>query len=180
MPALITELWESSPDGELSPVPGTSCPSLDEQPAQPRDGMMLDSDASRILIVDDNPEVLRLVARMAATLGYHPTIAEDGVDALFYLNKVHFDLVIADYDMPFIDGYQLADRIKEKHFGTRVIIMTGHCEKEVEDLLDGSGIVDGLLLKPFNLKTMKEKIEMAIQPHFAGWTSSLRNAGKND
>ena len=172
MPALITELWESSPDGGLPPVPGNSRPSLDDQPAQPRDGVMLGSDASRILIVDDNPEVLRLVARMAAMLGYHPTIAEDGVDALFHLAKVHFDLVITDYDMPFIDGYQLADQIKEKHFGTRVIIMTGHCEKEVEDLLDGSGIIDGMLLKPFNLKNMKEKIEMAIQPHFGEWTSS--------
>ena len=43
--------------------------------------------------------------------------------------------------------------------------MTGHSEREVVDLLNGSGIVDGLLLKPFNLKTLKEKIEMAIQLH---------------
>ena len=60
-----------------------------------------------------------------------------------------------------MDGYQLADQIKEKHFGTRVIIMTGHCEEDVADMLDESGIVDGMLLKPFNLKTLKEKIELA-------------------
>ena len=172
MPALTTDPWESSPDGGLPPAPETSRSSLDDQPAQSFDRLALDSDASRILIVDDDPVILKLVARMAASLGYHPTMAEDGVDALYYLTKAHYDLVITDYDMPFIDGYQLADQIKERHFGTRVIIMTGHCEKEVEDLLDGSGIVDGLLLKPFNLKTMKEKVEMAIQPHFAGWTSS--------
>ncbi len=121
--------------------------------------------------MDDDPVILKLVARMAVNLGYRPTIAEDGVDALYYLTKEHYDLVITDYDMPFIDGYQLADQIKEKHFGTRVIIMTGHCEKEIEDLLDGSGIVDGLLLKPFNLKSLKEKIEMAIQPRLGKWMS---------
>ena len=71
----------------------------------------------------------------------------------------------------FIDGYQLADQIKEKHFGTKVIIMTGHSEGDVADLLDGSGIVDGLLVKPFNLKALKEKIEIAIQQRFQTWTS---------
>jgi CheY-like chemotaxis protein len=93
---------------------------------QPVGGLTFDSDASRILIVDDDPVILRLVARMAASLGYHPTMAEDGVHALYYLTKAHSDLVITNYDMPFIDGYQLADQIKERHFGTRVIIMTGH------------------------------------------------------
>ena len=168
MPALITKPWESSPDVGLPPVPGTSRPTLDDQPAQSADGLTIDSNGSRILIVDDDPVILKLVAKMAAGLGYRPTIAEDGVDALYYLTKAHYDLVITDYAMPFIDGYQLADQIKENHFGTRVIIMTGHCEKAVEDLLGGSGIVDGLLLKPFNLKTMKEKIELAMQPRFVG------------
>ena len=167
MPTMITNRLEPSPDGRLPVSPETFHPSLDDRPAQSADKLRVDSAASRILIVDDNPEILTLVAKMAAHLGYRPTIAEDGVDALYFLTREHYDLVITDYDMPFIDGYQLADQIKEKHFGTRVIIMTGRCEKEVEDLLDGSGIVDGLLLKPFNLKTMKEKIEKALQPCFA-------------
>ncbi len=171
MPALIVNRLEPSPDGGLPQASEAFHTSIDDPSAQSADGLALDSDASRILIVDDDPVILKLVARMAASLGYHPTIAEDGVDALYYLNKAHYDLVITDYDMPFIDGYQLADQIKERHFGTRVIIMTGHCEKEIEDLLDGSGIVDGLLLKPFNLKSLKEKIEMAIQPRLGKWMS---------
>ena len=171
MSTMITNRSEPSTNGRLPASPETFHPLLDDHPAQSADGLRLDSDASRILIVDDNPDILRLVSKMATCLGYRPTIAEDGVDALYYLTKGYYDLVITDYDMRFIDGYQLADQIKEKHFGTRVIIMTGHCEKEVEDLLDGSGIVDGLLLKPFNLKALKEKIEMAIQPRFQTWTS---------
>lgn len=49
--------------------------------------------------------------------------------------------------------------------------MTGHNERDVADLEDGCGIVDGLLLKPFNLKALKEKSETAIQPGFQAWTS---------
>ena len=169
MPTMIANRSESSPDGRLPVSPETFHPPLDDHPAQSADGLRLDSNASRILIVDDNPDILKLVSKMATRLGYRPTLAEDGVDALYYLNTGHYDLVITDYVMPFIDGYQLADQIKKKHFGTKVIIMTGHSQSEIEDLLDGSGIVDGLLLKPFNLKTLKEKIDMAIQPHLGKW-----------
>jgi CheY-like chemotaxis protein len=171
MPTMIANQSEPSPDGRLPVTSETFHPPLDGLPAQSVDGLRLDSDASRILIVDDNPDILKLVSKMATLLGYRPTAAEDGVGALYYLTRGHYDLVITDYDMPFIDGYQLADQIKEKHFGTKVIIMTGHSESDIADLLDGSGIVDGLLLKPFKLETLKEKIEMAIQPRFGKWTS---------
>ena len=161
---------KASPDVRLPASSRNVDPSLeDARSAQPFDELKRDSDASRILIVDDDQGVLTLVARMAASLGYRPTIAEDAVDALFHLAKAHFELVITDYEMPFIDGYQLADEIKKKYFGTRVIIMTGHCGEELTEMLDGSGIVDGLLLKPFNLKTMQAKIEMATYPPSGKW-----------
>ena len=164
MPPMIANRSEPQPGSRYPVSSDTYHPSLDDPPLQSADGLRLDSDASRILIVDDNPDILKLVSKMAVCLGYQPTTAENGVDALYYLTRGHYDLVITDYEMPFIDGYQLADQIKEKHFGTKVIIMTGHCEKEVEDLLDGSGIVDGLLLKPFNLEAMREKIERVCSP----------------
>ena len=125
-----------------------------------------------ILIVDDDPEILKLVARMARHLGYAPTSAKDALDALFHLNKNHYDLVLTDYKMPFIDGYQLADQIKKKRSGTRVIIMTGHCDEAFEDMLEGSDVVDGLLLKPFNLQTMKEKFEQVDNFHVARLTAN--------
>jgi len=171
MPRMIANQSEPSPDSRLPAGTETFRPSLDDHLAQSSGKLRIDSDVSRILIVDDNPDILKLVSKMVTVLGYRAIIAEDGVDALDCLTRGHYDLVITDYDMPFIDGYQLADQIKEKHFGTKVIIMTGHSESDVADLLDGSGIVDGLLLKPFNLKALKEKIEMAIQPHFQTWTS---------
>ena len=161
---------EPLPGSRLPTSSETFYPSLDAQSAQSAKGLTLDSAAKRILIVDDDPNILKLVSKMAACLGYHPTNAEDAVEALLYLAKAHYDLVLSDYDMPFMDGYQLADEIKEKYFGTRVIIMSGHCGQDVEDMLDGSDIVDGLLLKPFNLRTMQEKIEMAGHARCGRWT----------
>jgi len=169
MSTIIANRSEPSPDGRLPGSPDTFRPALDDHPGPSADGLTLDSDASRILIVDDDPVILKLVSKMAARLGYYPATAEDGVDALYYLTRTHYDLVLTDYDMPFIDGYQLADQIKEKHFGTRVIVMTGSCEPDVLDMLDGSGIVDGVLVKPFNLNTMKEKIERVGRSYPGTW-----------
>lgn len=158
--------------GNRPPASSTLHPALpDDRPARLTGKAEVDANAGRVLIVDDDPGVLALVSKMATSIGYHPTIAEDAVEALSCLAKGRYDLVITDYDMPFIDGYQLADQIKEKHVGTRVIIMTGHCTSEVTDMLNGSAIVDGLLLKPFNLKTMQEKIEMVQHPRCERSTS---------
>lgn len=167
MPTMIANQSEPRPDGRSSVSPDTFRQPLDDHPSQLADGLRLDSDASRILIVDDNPETLKLVSKMAARLGYDPTTAEDGVDALYHLTRTHYDLVLTDYDMPFIDGYQLADQIREKHFGTRVVVMTGSCDPDILDMLDGSGIVDGVLLKPFNLNTMRETIQR-VRPSYPG------------
>lgn len=134
-------------------------PRKDAYPVQSADGPKIDANSCRILVVDDDPNILKLVAKMVKRLGHHPTAAEDAMDALFHLAEAHYHLVITDYKMPFMDGYQLAVRIKAQHCGTRIIIMTGHCEEEVTNLLNGSGIADGFLFKPFNLNTLKKKIQ---------------------
>lgn len=167
MPAMTANRSEPRPGGRLPVSSDSFRLPLDDHPSQSTDGLRLDFDASRILIVDDNPDTLKLVSKMAVRLGYHPTAAEDGVDALYHLTRTHYELVLTDYDMPFIDGYQLADQIKEKHFGTRVIVMTGSCDPDILDMLEGSGIVDGVLLKPFNLNAMKETIQR-VRPSYSG------------
>ena len=113
------------------------------------------------LNVDDDQDILNLVAKMVSRLGYHATTTADAADALLHLADTPYDLVISDYAMPRMDGYQLADQIREKHFGTKIIIMTGHRDPDLIDLLQHSGIVDGLLFKPFTLDTLKEKLQLA-------------------
>jgi CheY-like chemotaxis protein len=146
-------------------------PSTGGKPAQPASRLPRDSENGRILVVDDDPGILKLVAKMAEHLGFRSTSAVDAMDALYHLNKVRFEMVITDYEMPLMDGFQLADMIKKKYFDTRVIIMTGHCELTVAEMMEGSDVVDGLLVKPFNLAAMKEKIERVSETFSAKWTT---------
>ena len=124
--------------------------------------MTPESDARQILVVDDDLALLGLVSRMVDLLGYHPTEAEDAVDALYYLEKSHYELVIADYDMPSMNGYQLADRIKRDYPGTKVIIMTAHRAGHLIDMLEDSDNIDSLLLKPFDLNRLEEVIDTVL------------------
>ncbi len=140
-------------------------PRKDAYPVQAADGPKAGANSYRVLVVDDDPTILKVVAKMVKRLGHHSSTAEDAMDALFNLAKAHYHLVITDYKMPFMDGYQLARRIKAQHCGTRVIIMTGHCEEEVTNLMNGSGMVDGFLFKPFDLHTLKEKIKALDDRH---------------
>lgn len=128
---------------------------------RPADKVTGDDKPRRILIVDDDPQVLEMVALMAGCLGFSTHTAGDAMAALLQLEKMHVDLVLTDYKMPRINGGQLAVQIRKKWPGTKVVIMTGHCEQTVTDMLKGSDAVDGLLLKPFNLQAMKDKIECA-------------------
>jgi CheY-like chemotaxis protein len=118
----------------------------------------------RILIVDGDPGILKVVVKMAQYLGYRATAVLSAADALQALHKTRYAVVIAEYDLPCMRASQLAERIKTKHAGTQVIIMTGRCQAEISGRLGGVGLVNGLLFKPFNLDTMREQIEMSHRP----------------
>ena len=91
--------------------------------------------------------------------GYDHSTASDALDALFYLNQSDHEVVITDFDMPFMDGVQLADQLKRLRAQTKVILMTGHCEAEIKERMVACVSVDGLLFKPFKLDVMRAMIE---------------------
>jgi CheY-like chemotaxis protein len=160
----VSDKYRSASANPFQPSPGGKT-------AQAARRLPRESENGRILVVDDDPSILKLVVKMAEHLGFRPTAAVDAMDALYHLGKTRFDMVITDYEMPLMDGFQLADVIKRKYFGTRVIIMTGHCERTVTDMMEGSDVVDGLLVKPFNIAAMKEKIENVGATFSAKWTT---------
>jgi CheY-like chemotaxis protein len=117
------------------------------------------SGEKHILIVDDDPIVLMLVSKMVLKLGYHPKTAADGMDALLCLDQSEFNLIITDYDIPLLNGLELAAQIKKRLVKIPVILMTGNHDNGLLSDIETSGLVAGLLLKPFNLTTLREKIE---------------------
>lgn len=118
----------------------------------------MESFIGRVLVMDDDTRVLKTVSGMVTRLGFHATAAIDVIDALFFLKTQHFDLVIVNGDLPANGGFHLVNRIKRCGGNTRVVIMTGHAGKLAENIGDSSRLVDGMLLKPFTLHTLREAI----------------------
>ena len=145
-------------------------PSMRKKTNQTAKEGLLDCRSLRILIVDDDPTVLTLISRMVSLLGHNPDSSEDGMDALFQLSQRNYDVVLTDYGMPFLNGYQLAYQVKKRHPRAKIILMTGHGEKEAKRLMETSDVVDGLLLKPFRPAILKKEID-ALESFHAGCLS---------
>jgi CheY-like chemotaxis protein len=111
----------------------------------------------RILVVDDNPAVLKLISRMLEQVGYLVDSADNAHSAMGRLNRSSYDTVVTDLQMPGMNGYALAGWIKDSFKGTNVIVITGSRESDVSCYMN-TGIVDFWLFKPFNLIELCKKI----------------------
>lgn len=115
----------------------------------------------RILVVDDDWAIRDIVSKIISHMGYDVTIASDGIEGFNLFIKSPFHLVVTDFDMPHLDGLELAKRIKKRSANTLVILMTGQEKDDIVDVLADSAI-DLAMFKPFKL----DDIEGAIQGIF--------------
>ena len=113
---------------------------------------------ARILLVDDEIDLLRISSADLAEEGYTVSCAEDGMEALKKLEESEYDILIADLVMPGMDGMELMNQVKEKYPDMDAIILTGHgtIESAVEAMKKGA---HSYLLKPFN----PDEVLMEIQ-----------------
>ncbi|MCA1175840.1 MULTISPECIES: two-component system response regulator GlrR [unclassified Pantoea] len=82
--------------------------------------------SARLLLVDDDPGLLKLLGMRLSSEGFQVTTAASGPDALRQLQKEKVDLVISDLRMDEMDGLALFGEIQKRHAGLPVIILTAH------------------------------------------------------
>jgi two-component system, NtrC family, sensor histidine kinase HydH len=103
-----------------------------------------------ILVVDDDPEISRVVGDMLQQEGYFATITNSPTHALSLLDTIQFELAFVDIKMPQMSGLDLAARIKERCPQTEIVFMTGHATFDNALQAIKVGAYD-YLRKPFNL-----------------------------
>lgn len=143
----------------LLPVPA---PPQQEQTRRPPDPTMK-GDGVTVLVVDDEPAVLSVVARCLEQGGFHVLQARDGGDALTAIDA-HGppDLVLTDLMMPGIDGAALARRLKEQWPDLPVIFMSGFSVDELQrrGALGSPGV---LVQKPFTPDELMAAVGTALR-----------------
>ncbi|ARD43770.1 sigma 54-interacting transcriptional regulator [Colwellia sp. PAMC 21821] len=117
---------------------------------------------SKILIVDDDPSLLRLLGIRLSAAGYQIESAKNAKIALGRLESFHPQLVISDLKMEGMDGMALFEQIRAKHPHIPVIIMTAH--GTIPDAINATKQgVFSFLTKPFESKELLEIVQQAIR-----------------
>lgn len=115
----------------------------------------------RVLAVDDEPNMRRLLEIMLKQAGYQAFIAANGKEALDILMREGADLIISDLHMPDMDGISLLSAVREAELATPVIIVTAHGEIESAVSAMKLGASD-YILRPFDLETLEIAISRAL------------------
>ena len=115
-----------------------------------------------ILLVDDDPLILKGAGRDLETEGYQVSTVESGEKAIELLNSKVFDLVITDLVMQEIDGIQVLKKVKELSSDTMVIILTGF--GDLNSAIDAIRLdADDYLLKPCEPEEMSFRVSKCLE-----------------
>src|SRR6058998_791857 len=115
-----------------------------------------------ILLVDDDPDLLKLISLRLTSAGYRVRTADSGETALAALAIARPAAVITDLKMPGIDGLALFDAIHRQHPALPVIILTAH--GTIPDAVSATERgVFGFLTKPFDSQALLQKVAEAAK-----------------
>ncbi len=110
----------------------------------------------RALVVDDDPEIIDIVAEISEQCGFVVESAVDGAEALARLRDgQRFDVVVTDLYMPEVSGYDVIECAREHDAADRIVLMTGVITSALETPPNG---VDRLLSKPFSIEDVRRAL----------------------
>jgi DNA-binding response OmpR family regulator len=125
--------------------------------------------SARVLVVDDSLTIRKVVATILATRDYVPILAEDGEEALELLDVEQIDLVLLDFMMPNMNGYQFCRelRAREEYRNLPVVLMSAKSDKIRGQFVQQTGAVDAIS-KPFDPRGLIAVVEAALKKREEG------------
>ena len=117
----------------------------------------------RILVVDDDASLRKMLSRTLQQHGFQTDVAADGFEAGVKLVQFNPDLVLLDLYMPGMDGFEVCKRIKENPSTSRinVLAITGYDTEENRARIMAAG-ADSYLIKPLESRLLLQKVEMLL------------------
>ena len=100
--------------------------------------------APKVLLVDDEPQITRLVARKLQQAGIETVIGQDGEEGFQLALEHGVDLIVSDLQMPYMSGIEMAMALRQEPSMARVpiIILTGSASREANQKAEAAGVTD--------------------------------------
>lgn len=111
---------------------------------------------ARIVIVDDEPEIVEALKHFLSGKGYEAVGAFSGEEALNILEKDKADLILLDMMMPGIKGSEVAQIVKRRYPQVKVIVVTGYPTEGAE--LAKTNLLEGMFVKPIRIQEVYDKL----------------------
>nr|WP_294863999.1 response regulator [uncultured Pseudogulbenkiania sp.] len=118
----------------------------------------------RILLVEDQADLARWLARALTASGYVVDVIHDGLNADSALQTEPYDLVVLDLNLPRLSGKDVLVRLRARHQTLPVLILTAH--GELSDKVEGLELgADDYLVKPFELVELEARLKALLRRH---------------
>jgi two-component system KDP operon response regulator KdpE len=114
-----------------------------------------------ILVVDDEPAILRALRTNLAAHGYHVSTAADGSEAMEQLERARPDLIVLDLNLPDADGTEIVKRIRERGPTPVIVLSAREGERDKVAALDAGA--DDYVTKPFGADELLARIRAALR-----------------
>lgn len=116
-----------------------------------------------LLFVDDDLDILSLLAEYFQPLGYRLILARNGREAIEVVRQVGQPIHVAviDWSLPDISGKDVAVSTRQAHPQCRILVTTGHGSDTVSEGYIGTLVTD-IIRKPFKLRTLAHRIESLV------------------
>jgi DNA-binding response OmpR family regulator len=125
--------------------------------------------AMKVLIVEDNPAVARLLNQVALEAGYAPQCVGDGNVALDHASVETFDLILLDVMLPGLDGIEACRRLRERKVLAPILMITAR--DTLEDKVDGLDAgADDYIVKPFQVAELLARMRALLRRRASGAT----------
>ena len=116
---------------------------------------------AKILIVDDEEDIVTNLEAFLKEEGYEVLTALDGEAAFQAIEKTKPDLILLDLNIPKLSGFQILEKLKPKETGTKILIFSGLATKEERERVISLG-ASGYLNKPIQINTLLSELRRLV------------------
>jgi len=129
----------------------------------------METSKNTVLVVDDNPQNIQVIANLLTSNGYNVEYSTNGAEALIWIKKEKFDLILLDIMMPQMDGYAVCEKIKQNEELRDLPVIFLTAKDDVDSITKGFnyGGVD-YLTKPFNTEELLARVKTHIALKHSG------------